>query len=290
MAATSARRSRSRIATAGRAIFFSGLTVLIGLSGLALFDFMFLRSVGIAGVVVVFFSVLAALTLLPAVLGVVGAQDRAGSLYPAPAGGRSGDPDSGSRLSRRVMARPVAGARADAGAAPAARGAVSPRRGLVAGRDDPAARSPVPAGVRHPHRRVRPRGDFAVRARGAVADRRSTSARTCSPLYDLAERLRQDPRVVARAEHRLLRRGRSTGSRSPAAVALRRGATTAGHRHAAGAIRQRRHGDGPRVHRRLRQQRRQQGAARGASGHTSSAAICRCRSTAAPPRSSTWST
>ncbi len=59
-------------ATAGRAIFFSGLTVLIGLSGLVLFDFMFLRSVGIAGVVVVFFSVAAALTLLPATLGVVG--------------------------------------------------------------------------------------------------------------------------------------------------------------------------------------------------------------------------
>ncbi|CAN5774235.1 MMPL family transporter [soil metagenome] len=59
-------------ATAGRAIFFSGLTVLIGLSGLVLFDFMFLRSVGIAGVVVVVFSVAAALTLLPATLGVVG--------------------------------------------------------------------------------------------------------------------------------------------------------------------------------------------------------------------------
>ena len=58
--------------TAGRAIFFSGLTVLIGLSGLMLFDFMFLRSVGIAGVIVVFFSVLAALTLLPAVLGIAG--------------------------------------------------------------------------------------------------------------------------------------------------------------------------------------------------------------------------
>ncbi len=60
------------IATAGRAIFFSGLTVLIGLSGLIWFDFMFLRSVGVAGVLVVFFSVLAALTLLPALLGIIG--------------------------------------------------------------------------------------------------------------------------------------------------------------------------------------------------------------------------
>ena len=39
-----------------------------------MFDFMFLRSVGIAGVVVVFFSVLAALTLLPAVLGIAGSR------------------------------------------------------------------------------------------------------------------------------------------------------------------------------------------------------------------------
>lgn len=58
--------------TAGRAVFFSGLTVLIGLSGLALFDFMFLRSVGVAGALVVAVAVLGALTLLPAVLGFVG--------------------------------------------------------------------------------------------------------------------------------------------------------------------------------------------------------------------------
>lgn len=58
--------------TAGRAVFFSGLTVLIGLSGLTLFDFMFLRSVGVAGVLVVSVAVLGALTLLPAVLGFVG--------------------------------------------------------------------------------------------------------------------------------------------------------------------------------------------------------------------------
>ena len=37
------------VATAGRAVFFSGLTVLLGLIGLVLFEFMILRSVGIAG-------------------------------------------------------------------------------------------------------------------------------------------------------------------------------------------------------------------------------------------------
>jgi putative drug exporter of the RND superfamily len=60
------------VATAGRAVFFSGVTVLVGLCGLVLFDFMVLRSVGIAGAIVVGFAVLAALTLLPAVLAILG--------------------------------------------------------------------------------------------------------------------------------------------------------------------------------------------------------------------------
>ncbi|MBA2362185.1 MAG: MMPL family transporter, partial [Chloroflexia bacterium] len=60
------------VGRAGRAVFFSGLTVLIGLGGLVTFEFMFLRSIGIVGAIVVFVSLLAALTLLPAILGVVG--------------------------------------------------------------------------------------------------------------------------------------------------------------------------------------------------------------------------
>ena len=60
------------MATAGRSIFFSGTAVLIGLSGLLFFPFMFMRSIGVAGVVVVFVTVAAALTLLPATLGILG--------------------------------------------------------------------------------------------------------------------------------------------------------------------------------------------------------------------------
>jgi RND superfamily putative drug exporter len=60
------------VATAGRSIFFSGTAVLIGLSGLLFFPFMFMRSIGVAGVMVVSVSVSAALTLLPAVLGALG--------------------------------------------------------------------------------------------------------------------------------------------------------------------------------------------------------------------------
>ena len=59
------------MATAGRSIFFSGTAVLIGLSGLLFFPSMFMRSIGVAGVVVVFVTVAAALTLLPAILGIL---------------------------------------------------------------------------------------------------------------------------------------------------------------------------------------------------------------------------
>ncbi len=93
-------------ATAGRAVFFSGLTVLIGLSGLVFFRFMFLRSVGVAGVVVVLVSTLAALTLLPALLAIVGTRIDRFALR------RRSTPERGedgfwAALSRRVMARPV---------------------------------------------------------------------------------------------------------------------------------------------------------------------------------------
>jgi putative drug exporter of the RND superfamily len=95
------------IATAGKAVFFSGLTVLIGLLGLSLFEFMFLRSVGIAGVIVVAWSTIAALTLLPALLAVIGTRIdrfaiRRGRAEMAPGDG------FWVRLSNAVMARPVA--------------------------------------------------------------------------------------------------------------------------------------------------------------------------------------
>ncbi len=76
------------VATAGRAVFFSGLTVLVGLSGLLLFDFMVLRSVGIAGAMVVGLAVAAALTLLPAMLAILGPRIDAACRSASGAGGR----------------------------------------------------------------------------------------------------------------------------------------------------------------------------------------------------------
>lgn len=60
------------VATAGRAVAFSGLTVSIGLFGLTFIRINMLRSVGMGGVLVVTLAVLAALTLLPALLSILG--------------------------------------------------------------------------------------------------------------------------------------------------------------------------------------------------------------------------
>ncbi len=60
------------VATAGRAVTFSGLTVSIGLLGLVIFPINMLRSVGLGGVLVVLLAVCAAITILPAALSILG--------------------------------------------------------------------------------------------------------------------------------------------------------------------------------------------------------------------------
>jgi RND superfamily putative drug exporter len=60
------------VATSGKAVAFSGIAVAIGLSGLLAFEAPALRSIGIAGSIVVFCSLLYSLTFLPAVLGMLG--------------------------------------------------------------------------------------------------------------------------------------------------------------------------------------------------------------------------
>ena len=63
---------RRTLATAGRTVAFSGLTVAASLAGLLVFPDHFLKSMGLASLVVVLLDMIAALTLLPALLGVVG--------------------------------------------------------------------------------------------------------------------------------------------------------------------------------------------------------------------------
>ena len=157
-------RSGSTVATAGRAVFFSGLTVLLGLLGLVLFEFMILRSVGIAGAIVVGLAVASALTLLPAVLTILG---RAGGPVRRSARSRPAADADGpwSRLARRVMRHPVA-VLVPTLSLPAGAGLAVPARPVQrAGRLDPAARGPVARRVRPAARRLRRRRVRADRPR-----------------------------------------------------------------------------------------------------------------------------
>ena len=63
---------RRTLATAGRAVLFSALAVSLGMATLVSFPFMFFRSLGMGGVLVTTMACLTALTLLPAVICLLG--------------------------------------------------------------------------------------------------------------------------------------------------------------------------------------------------------------------------
>jgi RND superfamily putative drug exporter len=103
-------------ATAGRTAAFSGTTFAIASLGLLVFEPAVVREIGIASVFVTVFSMLSALTLMPALLSVTGERlTRPGVLTRVPGVrrfmGRFGDvaPDDGffSRLTRRVQRHPA---------------------------------------------------------------------------------------------------------------------------------------------------------------------------------------
>src|SRR6185312_16100935 len=60
--------------TTGRAVFFSGLTVAVGISSLFLTGVPFMVSMGLGGLLVPITSLLVTMTLLPALLGMLGAR------------------------------------------------------------------------------------------------------------------------------------------------------------------------------------------------------------------------
>ncbi len=86
------------VGTAGSAVVFAGLTVVIALVGLAVCGIGFLTQMGLAAAFMVVLSVLIALTLLPAILGFAGDRVARGR-----GGRRSTDPegDAGHGLARR---------------------------------------------------------------------------------------------------------------------------------------------------------------------------------------------
>lgn len=88
------------VATAGRTVFFSGLTVAISLSGLLVFEAHIIRAIGAAGVSVVLIAMVVGLTLVPA-LCALGARRLLSK-------GTEAAPDDGvfSRLARAVHRHP----------------------------------------------------------------------------------------------------------------------------------------------------------------------------------------
>jgi RND superfamily putative drug exporter len=97
------------VATAGRTVAVSGVTVALALASLMLFPETFLRSMGYGGVATVLVDMLAALTLLPALLAVLGPKVNALRIRRSvrrPAAAEA----SGAwyRIARSVMRRPVA--------------------------------------------------------------------------------------------------------------------------------------------------------------------------------------
>ncbi|HUQ77763.1 MAG TPA: MMPL family transporter, partial [Patescibacteria group bacterium] len=180
------------VRTAGRAVFFSGLTVLLGLLGLILFEFMILRSVGIAGAIVVLLAAASALTLLPAILALVGARiDRLAIRRVIP----RDDPDGPwARLARAVMRRPVAVL------VPTLAFLLLLGSPFLHVRFNAPDSTILPASV--PSRAAFDRlatafgeGEFAPIALAIRTDGPATSPANVAALYDYSRRLAADPRV-----------------------------------------------------------------------------------------------
>jgi trehalose monomycolate/heme transporter len=104
------------VATAGRTVAVSGVTVAMALASLLLFPEVFLRSMGYGGVATVAVDMVAALTVMPALLAVLGHRVNALRIrrQAGQAAGRSGGPvvaveQAGGwyRLARGVMRKPL---------------------------------------------------------------------------------------------------------------------------------------------------------------------------------------
>ncbi len=102
---------RRVLATAGRTVFFSSLTVAAALASLLVFPQRFLYSMGLGGALVALFAALISLTVLPAVLTLLGNRVNAGApkflQRRAEADARPQESGFWYRLSRFVMRRPI---------------------------------------------------------------------------------------------------------------------------------------------------------------------------------------
>jgi putative drug exporter of the RND superfamily len=94
--------------TAGRAVLFAGITVIISLMGMFLLGLPFLYGVAAAAAIAVLFTMIAALTLLPALLAIAGTWVNRIRVPFLGSGARSIDENGWwFRWSRRIQSRPV---------------------------------------------------------------------------------------------------------------------------------------------------------------------------------------
>ncbi|MEO8692920.1 MAG: MMPL family transporter [Acidimicrobiales bacterium] len=93
-------------ATASRAVLFSGLTVVVALMGMLLIPTTIFRSLAAGAIFVAVFAVLASLTLLPAILGLLGDRINAGRIRRKKSVVSQAHP-LWDRVTRAVMGRPV---------------------------------------------------------------------------------------------------------------------------------------------------------------------------------------
>ena len=190
------------VATAGKAVAFSGVAVAIGLSGLLLFEAPAIRSIGIAGALVVLCSVVFALTFLPA-----DPRDARPPRQRAVAE-RSPPPIPAGRRRRRAGPHRALGARRARGHAPADRG---PRSRRLPSCSSSAARSCASSRACPAPRSTRPASRAATRTSRSRpssrrARRRRSSSSPTSPGSPTDARQHQGPRRLRRTGRR-----RSTG-------------------------------------------------------------------------------
>ncbi len=96
-------------ATAGRTVLFSGLTVIVALAGMLIIPDTIFRSIAIGAIIVVVVTIAASMTLLPAILSLLG--DKVNAIrIPFTGRERSSEKEGGfwDRTSRFVMRHPIA--------------------------------------------------------------------------------------------------------------------------------------------------------------------------------------
>ncbi|WP_150306872.1 MMPL family transporter [Planctomonas psychrotolerans] len=104
-----AESAATAVATAGSAVVFAGVTVIIALLGLLVVGIPFLSVMGVAAAFAVLSAMLAALTLLPAMLGLAGARlaPKVGSRAYRRAHPAAGSRSAGERWVRIVLKAPI---------------------------------------------------------------------------------------------------------------------------------------------------------------------------------------